>query len=97
MEVAVIADELTAVGFRLAGARILLATPENIESCFSVAQQEAELVLLTAELAALLPAAELQAALHAFPPLTLVIADLRRRQEPPDLALEARRALGVLP
>jgi vacuolar-type H+-ATPase subunit F/Vma7 len=97
MEVAVIADELTAVGLRLAGARILLATEENIESCFKTAQQEAELILLTAELAARLPQAALQAALHAFPPLTLVIADMRRRQEPPDLALEVRRALGVLP
>jgi len=97
MEVAVIAEELTNVGWGLTGVRILLATAENIESCFSTARQEADVILLTAELAALLPEAALQAALHAFPPLTLVIADLRRQQEPPDLAWEARRALGVLP
>ncbi|HEY2339793.1 MAG TPA: hypothetical protein VGH75_04625 [Steroidobacteraceae bacterium] len=97
MEVTVIADELTAVGWELAGARILLATADNIESGFRVAQQEADIILLTAEVAALLPSAALQAALRAFPPLTLVIADLRHRHEPPDLALEARRALGVLP
>lgn len=97
MEVAVIAEELTAVGWGLAGARIFLATSENIESCFHAAQQDADLILITGELASLLPQAALQAALRAFPPLTLVIADLRRRHEPPDLALEARRALGVLP
>jgi len=97
MEVAVIAEELTSLGWGLTGARILLATSDNIESCFATAQQEADVILLTAELAALLPEAALQAALHAFPPLTLVIADLRRQQEPPDLAWEARRALGVLP
>jgi len=97
MEVAVIAEELTSLGWGLTGARILLATSDNIESCFATAQQEADVILLTAELAALLPRAVLQAALHAFPPLTLVIADLRRQQEPPDLAWEARRALGVLP
>jgi len=97
MEVAVIAEELTSIGWGLAGARLLLATSESIENCFKAAQQEADMILLTAELAALLPPAVLQAALHAFPPLTLVIADLRHRQEPPDLAWEARRALGVLP
>jgi len=87
MEVAVIAEELTSLGWGLTGARILLATSDNIESCFATAQQEADVILLTAELAALLPEAALQAALHAFPPLILVIADLRRQ----------RRALGVLP
>jgi vacuolar-type H+-ATPase subunit F/Vma7 len=97
MEVAVIADELTAVGWGLAGARVFLATEKNIESCFQAAREEAELILITAELASLLPRAALQTALHAFPPLTLVMADLRGRREPPDLALEARRALGVLP
>ncbi len=97
MDVAVIADELTAVGWELAGARTFVATSENLESSFHTARREADLVLLTAELAARLPAAALQAALHGFPPLTLVIADLPRSQEPPDLALEARRALGVLP
>jgi hypothetical protein len=54
-------------------------------------------VVVTAQLAVAIPAAQLEAALLAFPPLTLVIADLRREQEPPDLEAHARRALGVLP
>jgi len=54
-------------------------------------------VLVTAELAAVLPPGQLQAALCAFPPLTLVIADLRRLHEPADLEAQARRALGVPP
>jgi vacuolar-type H+-ATPase subunit F/Vma7 len=97
MEVAVLADELTAVGWRLAGARVSLATAENVASCLQAALQSAEVVLLTAGLAACVPAAQLQAALHGFPPLTLVIADLRREREPPDLEAQARSALGVLP
>lgn len=97
MEVAVIADELTALGWELAGARVFLATADNIESCFETAREEADFIVITAELASLLPQAALQTALHAFPPLTLVVADLRRTEEPVDLALEARRALGVLP
>ncbi|HXZ59431.1 MAG TPA: hypothetical protein VEG26_04560 [Steroidobacteraceae bacterium] len=97
MEVAVIADELTAVAWALAGARVFAPTADNIERCLATALDSAELVLLTPELAALLPQARLQEALHAFPPLTLVIGDARGRQAPPDLALETRRALGVLP
>ncbi|HVN46817.1 MAG TPA: V-type ATP synthase subunit F [Steroidobacteraceae bacterium] len=97
MEVAVIADELTALGWRLAGARTFAGSPQTIASSFQTAQEEADLILISAQLAALLPQASLQAALHSFPPLTLLIGDLRGEQEPPDLALEARRALGVLP
>ncbi len=97
MEVAVIADELTALGWRLAGARVSFATAANVEECLARVQQSAEVVMITAPLAAHVPAARLQAALHAFPPLTLVIADLERTAEPPDLETLARRALGVLP
>jgi vacuolar-type H+-ATPase subunit F/Vma7 len=97
MEVAVIADELTALGWRLAGAQLSLATPANVEECLARVQQSAEVVVITAGLAACISAARLQAALHAFPPLTLIIADLERTGEPPDLETQARRALGVLP
>jgi vacuolar-type H+-ATPase subunit F/Vma7 len=95
VQVAVIADELTAVGWALAGAQVFAASADTIEDCFKTARECAELVVLTAELAALLPQARLQEALESFPPLTLVIGDVRGRQGPPDLALEARRALGV--
>ena len=97
MDVAVIADELTAVGWRVAGAKVSIATAGDVEERLQQALGRAELVLITAELAACVPAARLQAALEAFPPLTLIIADLRHTQEPPDLEVQARRALGVLP
>ena len=97
MEVAVLADELSALGWRLAGARVTLATRANIAASLQGALQSADLVLLTAGLAAFIPEDQLQAALHGFPPLTLVMADLRHDQEPPDLEQLARRALGVLP
>jgi len=97
MEVAVLADELTAVGWRLTGARVTLATRANVADALESALQSAEVVLVTAGLAACVPRAQLQAALHGFPPLTLVIADLRHEQEPADLEAQARRALGVLP
>ncbi len=97
MDVVVIADELTAVGWRVAGARVAIAGSADVEERFLEALQGADLVMITAQLAAHLAAPQLEAALLAFPPLTLVIADLQRAQEPPDLEAQARRALGVLP
>ena len=97
MEVAVLADELTAVGWRLAGAQVAEATADNAAACLQAALESADLVLVTAQLAAVIPPLQLQAALLGFPPLTLVIADVRREQEPPDLEAQARRALGVPP
>lgn len=97
MEVLVVADELTAVGWRLAGAQVSIASPGDVDERFQQALQRAELVLITAELAARVSPPRLAAALEAFPPLTLILADLRHTEEPPDLEAEARRALGVLP
>jgi len=97
MEVAVLADELTAAGWRLAGAQVSLATAQNAAGCLQAALERADIVLVTAQVAAAIPAVQLEAALLAFPPLTLVIADLRHEQQPPDLEAHARRALGVLP
>lgn len=95
MDLAVVADELTAVGWRLAGARVLVTAADQVADAFRTALHGADLVLITAELAAAVPAAQLQHALHACPPLVLVIADLRRGREPADIEEQTRRALGV--
>lgn len=95
MDLAVVADELTAVGWRLAGARVWIPEPENVQECLLDATRSAQLVLITAELAARVPHETLQRLLHAQPPLVHIIADLRRAREPPDLESETRRALGV--
>jgi vacuolar-type H+-ATPase subunit F/Vma7 len=97
MDVAVVADELTAVGWRVSGAQVSIAGPADIEERFQQALQRADVVLITAELAARVSAPRLAAALEAFPPLTLIVGDLRHTVEPPDLEAQARRALGVLP
>jgi len=95
MELTVLADELTAVGWRLAGARVLTPDRRNVEECFRTALRSAEVVLITAELTAAVPAQQLEEALRAQPPLVLVIADLREGREPPDMEEQIRRALGV--
>jgi len=95
MVLAVIADEVTALGWRLVGARIFMPGARSAQDCWHEARRSADLVLITAQHAAAITPAELEAALLADKPLLLVMADLRGRQEPSDLDAEVRRALGV--
>ena len=95
MDLTVVADELTAVGWRLAGARVLISDARSVEGSFQTALRDADVLLITAKLASAIPATQLQEALRTQPPLVLIIAGLREGQEPPDMEEETRRALGV--
>jgi vacuolar-type H+-ATPase subunit F/Vma7 len=97
MDLTVIADEWTALGWRLAGARVLIPDLQTVAVCFGTALRDSQMVLITAELASAVPARQLEEALRATPPLVLVITDLREDREPPDMEDETRRALGVVP
>ena len=91
----VLADELTAAGYRLAGARTIVPTAGRLDAEFDAACNDCELLLLSAALAAELAPAKLQWALTAARPLVLVIPDALRRRDPPDLTRELERTLGV--
>ena len=94
MVVIYIGDELTAVGFRLAGAQILLpAAGEEAEP--AQAQRDGQLILVSADVAARIPRASLGAALAALTPLTLVVPDLLGRQPVPDRVQRLRRRMGM--
>ena len=95
MQWVVIADEITAVGWRLAGAQVQTPDARSAAECFNSAQRSADLVFITAALAEHLPVIQLQLALLAQRPLLLVIADLGHSREPPDIEQAAIRALGV--
>jgi len=93
--VAFIGDELTACGYRLAGADVYVVEPADAAEAFRQAASESALVLMTPAHAAALPPGELGPALARLVPLTLVVDDLRQLQAPPDLEAELRRALGL--
>jgi vacuolar-type H+-ATPase subunit F/Vma7 len=97
LPLAFVGDELTATGFRLAGARVHVPPPGEVREAFEAARSEASVVLVTAACAAELPAALLEEALGAIAPLTLVVDDLAGAAAPPDLEAAMRRALGVEP
>ena len=93
--VAFIGDELTATGFRLAGARVWIVPPEDAAEALRAAREDASLVLIAPAHAREVPGDELEAALRSFDPLTLVVDDVLERDVPPDLEQAMRSALGV--
>ena len=95
LPLAFIGDEVTATGFRLAGARVFIPAPGEVREALEAARSGASVVLVTAGLARELPPALLEEALGAVAPLTLVVDDLAGDVAPPDLEAAMRRALGV--
>lgn len=88
-------DELSAAGFRLAGAITRTPAPGEAGAALAWARQQAPLVLVTAELAQSIPSALLNEALTALTPLVVIVPDLRGRSAPADLAAAVKRDLGI--
>jgi vacuolar-type H+-ATPase subunit F/Vma7 len=92
----IIADELSALGWRLAGAQPLIADEHCVQEHFAEARRGADLVLITADLARRLPDSVFNAALLAERPLICVIAALPGGNEAPDLEQEVQHVLGIV-
>ena len=90
-----IGDELTAAGFRLTGIETIVPDPENAGAVLDDARARAMLVIITAELAANVPAADLEAAMMAETPALAIVPDVRFRVPVPDVARRLRRVLGI--
>jgi vacuolar-type H+-ATPase subunit F/Vma7 len=95
MELVVICDELTGLGWRLAGAQVEIPEPDAVEAAWHACLARAQLVLITTGMAARLPQATLSAALASSHPLVRVIPDLTHKHDPADPEHEVDRALGV--
>jgi vacuolar-type H+-ATPase subunit F/Vma7 len=92
---AFVGDEVSAAGFRLAGIDTHVPAAHDTVALFRRLVREVQLLLITAEAANSLPAAELQRAMAAERPLVLVIPDVRGRLEPADVGIRLRRQLGM--
>lgn len=92
-----IGDELTAAGFRLAGAQVWTPEPADVADVFERARAEAELLLMTAEFARHVPAARLEDAMQTGSPLVIVVPDARDAVAVPDLVRQLRRTIAVEP
>jgi len=92
---AFIGDEVSAVGFRLAGVAVHCPAPAQAPALFRRLRGEAALILLTQEAQGWVGEAAVRAATLAGWPLVLVIGDVRGRHSPPDIAALIRRQLGM--
>lgn len=92
-----IGDEVTAQGFRLAGAGTRVPEKNTVAATFSDALRKADFVLISADAAARLDADALERAVRAASPLVLVIPDAALRAMPPDPADTVERVLGIAP
>jgi vacuolar-type H+-ATPase subunit F/Vma7 len=90
-----IGDEVTAAGYRLAGAAVRICDPAGAEEELEAAVKSASLILVAGTHAARVRPRRLDALLAAVRPLVLVVADARGRSAMPDVAADVRRELGV--
>jgi len=94
-DIVFIGDELSAAGFRLAGATVHAPALDETVAVFEAARRDASLLLITTEIASRLPAAVRSQALAATRPLLLVVPDVRNRRQPPDVGHLVRAQLGI--
>ena len=91
-----IGDEVTAAGYRLAGAETRVPAPAEVGEAFRRACADgADVILLSAALASEVDPGELSAALIAEAPLVAIVPDAFGRRPPPDVARDVRLALGI--
>ena len=88
-------DEVSAAGYRLAGALVRTPAAGAEAAALAWALEQAPLVLLSAALAAGIGDQALRAALSAPQPLVLVVPDLIGEVPLPDLAARLHGQLGM--
>jgi vacuolar-type H+-ATPase subunit F/Vma7 len=92
-----IGDELSAAGWRLAGADCRTPAPSETAGLLRALRRDAraDLIVITAEYAAAVPAALREELLAAQRPACVVVADARGHQAPTDLTTTLKRQLGL--
>jgi vacuolar-type H+-ATPase subunit F/Vma7 len=91
-----VGDEVTAAGYRLAGAETLVPAPaEAGDTLGRLLDGDAELVLVSAELLPALSASQVAQLQRSAQPLVSVVTDVFGRHRPAPLVPEVRSALGI--
>jgi vacuolar-type H+-ATPase subunit F/Vma7 len=88
-------DEVSAAGYRLAGARVSVPERGTEAAALAEACGSAPLILVSAAVAARIPEAAMRRALAALAPLTLIVPDLAGEAKVPDVAARLRQQLGL--
>jgi vacuolar-type H+-ATPase subunit F/Vma7 len=92
---AYIGDEISAAGYRLAGAQVTVPGDGEASAALAAARVSSPLVLVSAAVAADIDEAQLRAAMMALQPLVLIVPDVQGEAPLPDLAARLRGQLGM--
>jgi vacuolar-type H+-ATPase subunit F/Vma7 len=92
---AFLGDEVTGLGFRLAGVEVYNPAPHEVRALVLALRNTTPLIILTAEVAAAVPPDLLRQTEVERWPLLLVIPDIRQRAPTLDLVADVRRQLGM--
>lgn len=95
MRAVLMADRITALGFRLAGVRVIDARHEEVPDRFREALEGADLVLLSAQVARALPYGQLRAAMERGDPPVQILPTIPSVEPDTRIGRQCRRALGV--
>lgn len=90
-----IGKELDALGYRLAGFKVLQPAAGELATAFQTALIEAPLVIVGADAARSLPEARLRSAMRAADPPVVVVPGVDEEGGLPDMEKVVRTALGV--
>ena len=91
-----IGDEISAAGFRLAGVRTRTPLPEDLLRVIQWACNNAPLILITSEFAAMLPTREYERFVSQESPAVLIVPDIRAKTTVEDLNTRLRSQLGIV-
>jgi vacuolar-type H+-ATPase subunit F/Vma7 len=90
-----IGDEISAAGYRLAGASVFSPSDSGVLSTFETACATAAVVMMTADAARNIPARQLNEAQTSPTPLVLVVDDIRNRVSAPSMEDYVHNILGL--
>ena len=91
-----IGDEVSAVGYRLAGARVRTPDQNEIGLELERAAQSAELIIITQDFLDILPDTERFTWMSRTRPLLVVVPDLRSKLSVEEMTDHLRAQLGML-
>ncbi len=89
-KVVFVGDEVTALGFRLAGVETRVVREGELEPALAQARQDAAVLIVTPEIATRMGATPKEG-------IVLVVSSVRGEVVLPDFALRLRRELGISP
>ncbi len=94
-DVVFIGDDITALGFRLAGVECHVPGPGETARIVAEARRRAQVIMMTPDAFEALPARQARELENSETPLLAIVADARGLSPVPDTEREVKRALGI--